>query len=118
MQADPIRPMLKAPGTEHLKLKFDVLLSNCGLKFDLRQYIMGDFTSQPFGPTHYDFAGYSQGFDQLADLIKAGRCRLRPVFASTEQDVLRLGSMTQCPRVILCDLTMCYPDEGALSQRL
>lgn len=32
--------------------------------------LMGDFTSQPFGPTFYDFAGYSRGFDQLADLIK------------------------------------------------
>ena len=32
--------------------------------------LMGDFTSQPFGPTHYDFAGYARGFDQLAELIE------------------------------------------------
>ena len=42
-----------------------------------------------------------------------GRCRLKPVFASTEQDVLRLGSLTRCLRVILCDLTTCYSCEGA-----
>jgi DNA polymerase epsilon subunit 2 len=32
--------------------------------------LMGDFTSTPFGPTHYDFAGYTRGFDQLAALVE------------------------------------------------
>ena len=39
---------------------------------------------------------------------KVGRCRLKPVFASMDYDVLRLGSLTQCPCVMLCDLTTCY----------
>jgi hypothetical protein len=45
-------------------------------------------------------------------------CRLKPVFASTESDVLRLGSITQCPCVILCNLTTCYSIESAWFQRL
>jgi len=47
-----------------------------------------------------------------------GRCRLNPVFASTEYDVLRLGSLTQCPCALLCDLITCYSNEGARVQRL
>jgi len=38
VQADPIKPMLKAPGTERLKLKHEKLLSNFGFKFNLRRY--------------------------------------------------------------------------------
>ena len=41
MQVDPIKPKLKAPGTKHLKLKCDELLSIFALKFDLRRYSMG-----------------------------------------------------------------------------
>ena len=38
MQVDPIKPTLKAPGTERLKLEQDGLLSNFGFKFNLRHY--------------------------------------------------------------------------------
>ena len=38
MQVDPIKPTLKAPGAEHLKLKCDILLSNFAFKFNLRRY--------------------------------------------------------------------------------
>jgi DNA polymerase epsilon subunit 2 len=31
---------------------------------------LGDFTSEPFGPTKYDYSGYAAGFDQLATLIE------------------------------------------------
>jgi len=31
---------------------------------------MGDFTSKPFGPTHYDFRAYTEGFDKLAELLE------------------------------------------------
>ena len=37
MQVDPIRPMLKPPGTKHLKLKCDMLLSTFAFKFNLRR---------------------------------------------------------------------------------
>jgi len=53
-------------------------------------------------------------------LAVVGRCRLKPLFASTEYDVLLFGSLTQCPCVILiqCELTRCYSTEGACFQRL
>ena len=38
MQFDPIKPMLKAPKTNRLKLKIGVLLSNFAFKFNLRRH--------------------------------------------------------------------------------
>jgi len=38
VQVDPIKPTLKAPGIERLKLKHEELLSNFGFKFNLRRY--------------------------------------------------------------------------------
>ena len=38
MQVDPIKPMLKAPGTKRLNLKHNELLSNAGFNFNLRRY--------------------------------------------------------------------------------
>jgi hypothetical protein len=38
VQVDPIKPKLKPPGTERLKLKCDTLLSNCAFIFNLRRY--------------------------------------------------------------------------------
>ena len=38
MQVDPIKPTLKVPATERLKLKCQQLLSNFGFKSNLRRY--------------------------------------------------------------------------------
>ena len=38
MQVDPIKPMLKPPGTKHLKPKYHILLSTFAFKFNLRCY--------------------------------------------------------------------------------
>jgi len=38
VQADPIKPTLKPPGTKRVKLEYDGLLSSFGFKFDLRRY--------------------------------------------------------------------------------
>ena len=38
MQVDPIKPTLKPPGTQRLKLKYDEVLSNFAFKFNLRRY--------------------------------------------------------------------------------
>ena len=38
MQVDPIKPMLKPPGTKRLKLECDGLLSSFAFKFNLRCY--------------------------------------------------------------------------------
>jgi len=39
VQLDPIRPLLKVPGTKRLTLNCDVLLSTSAFKFNLRRYI-------------------------------------------------------------------------------
>jgi hypothetical protein len=38
VQVEPIKPLLKAPGTKRLKLQYGELLSNFGIKFNLRRY--------------------------------------------------------------------------------
>ena len=40
MQVDPIKPTLKAPGSNCLKLKCDEPLSNFAFKFNLRRHTM------------------------------------------------------------------------------
>jgi len=36
-----MKPMLKAPGTKRLKLKYDELLPSFAIKFNLRRYTVG-----------------------------------------------------------------------------
>ena len=38
VQVDPIKPNLKPPGTRHLKVKCDTLISTFAFKFNLRRY--------------------------------------------------------------------------------
>ena len=42
MQVEPIKPVLKAPGTKRLKLKYDELFSSFAFNFNLRRYTEGD----------------------------------------------------------------------------
>jgi len=39
VQVEPIKPTMKAPGTKHLNVQYDKLLSNFAFKFSLRRYI-------------------------------------------------------------------------------
>ena len=41
VQADPIKPTLKAPGAKRLKLKYDEPLSNVAFTFNMRRYTRG-----------------------------------------------------------------------------
>ena len=41
MQVEPMKPMLKAPGTERLKRKYDEVLSSFAFNFNLRHYVEG-----------------------------------------------------------------------------
>jgi len=41
VQVDPIKPTLKAPGTQQLKLKYDEPLSNFAFNFKLHRYTTG-----------------------------------------------------------------------------
>ena len=38
MQVEPIKPILKPPGTKRLKQKYDKLLSSSAFNFNLRRY--------------------------------------------------------------------------------
>ena len=49
MQVDPIKPTLKAPGTQRLNLKYDELLSSFAFNFNLRRYTEGADAAAPFG---------------------------------------------------------------------
>ena len=39
MQVDPIKPTLKAPGSMHLRLRYDGAVSNFAFKFNMCRYI-------------------------------------------------------------------------------
>jgi hypothetical protein len=39
VQVEPMKPVLKAPGSTHSKLRYDGPLSNFALNFNLRRYI-------------------------------------------------------------------------------
>jgi hypothetical protein len=41
VQVDPVKPKLKPPGTKHLKLKCDMLLSTSAFKFNVCRYNWG-----------------------------------------------------------------------------
>jgi hypothetical protein len=41
VQVDPMKPRLKPPGTERLKLRCDILLSTSAFKLNLRRYTQG-----------------------------------------------------------------------------
>jgi hypothetical protein len=63
MQVDPIKPVLKAPGTKHLILQFDEPLSNFAFKFNLHRYTLdAHLAAATFIANH--------------ELTLVGRCRL------------------------------------------
>ena len=41
VQVDPMKPILKPPGTKHLNLECDVVLSTFAFRFNLRRYSLG-----------------------------------------------------------------------------
>jgi len=73
VQVDPVKPMLKPPGTKHWKLKCDELLSSFAFKFNLRRYIQveANATVSPPGGMQMSFSvyfnpGYSpSGFETI-----------------------------------------------------
>jgi len=67
VQVHPLKPTLKPPGTERLKLQCDILPSTIAFKFNLRRYTMGGL------PTAYLAA---------AACLAAG-AYTRPLFGST-----------------------------------
>jgi len=89
VQVDPIKPMLKAPGTKRLKLKIDELLSSFAFNLNLRRYTM-DALSNPRTLAHLvavitDGAGGAHPDDPALEgcgyndvIIQVERCRFTP----------------------------------------
>jgi hypothetical protein len=46
VQVDPMKPMLKPPGTKHLKLKYGTPLPTFAFKFNLRRHTSASCTSR------------------------------------------------------------------------
>jgi hypothetical protein len=47
VQANPIKPKLKAPGSKRLKLKYGALFSRFAFNFDLRRYTSASVPWRP-----------------------------------------------------------------------
>jgi len=68
VQVDPIKPLLKAPGTKHLTLKHDEPLLFFDFKFNLRRYIKGNAMDSS--------AAASVLLSYCTIRAKVGQCRL------------------------------------------
>ena len=74
MQVDPIKPTLKAPGTEHLTLKYDKLVSCFAFKLCMRRYILA--LMDALGVRRAALLGHSAGAPVALDaaLMSPERC--------------------------------------------
>jgi len=64
-----MKPTLKSPGTERLKLKCDMLLSTSAFKFNLRRYIKVKIV----GGGHKAITGGGWRVDKLANRVTFSR---------------------------------------------
>jgi hypothetical protein len=77
-----MQPMLKPPGTKHLKLNCDDLLSNFAFKINLRRYAKV-LLKDPLGSgaelrQTRVLIDRGVGFDTAAGILQAGRCTFNP----------------------------------------
>jgi len=70
---DPIKPMLEPPGSKHLKLECDELLSSVAFNFILRRYNMVSAVCEETGAFPAQLHRYL-----LIKRYVVGRCRLKP----------------------------------------
>jgi hypothetical protein len=68
VQVNPVKPPLKPPGINRLKLSYDKLLSNFALKFNLRRNIKADEkgTEQQALEINYDPEGLFKEVDETS----------------------------------------------------
>ena len=78
MQVDPIKPTLKAPGSNRLKLKIDILLSTAARKFNLSRHSKAKLLELFEKEEEYKRLKKEAEDRKLITLLKVGRCRLTP----------------------------------------
>ena len=76
MQVDPIKPVLKAPGTKRLKLKCGQLLSNFAFNFNLHRYNEGVKTKLDTVLNNANDKTRSVSAGVSGEDAEVGRCRL------------------------------------------
>jgi hypothetical protein len=91
VQVDPIKPKLKAPGTKHLKLKCDMLLSTFAVKFNLRQYT------------------WDTDKGKWRAVCKVGRCRLKPADTQVESEMISFMPEPPCAPLFTHSDKYCRP---------
>jgi len=62
VQVDPIKPMLKPPGTQHLKLKCDIVLSTFAFNFNLHHCSAGEDRQRLRGSLRAAVAGVAGAY--------------------------------------------------------
>jgi hypothetical protein len=85
VQVDPIKPILKPPGTKRLELKCDILLSTFAFKVKLRRYTLVDSDDEEGGTKTGPAAAAAAGGSS-----SAARTKLPPVSAPTAEKVKAL----------------------------
>ena len=72
VQVDPIKPTVKAPGTNLLTLKYDERLSNVAFKFNFRPYNLAPMSGRLVGVHGWSVAEVCA----LLEELMVGRCSL------------------------------------------
>ena len=79
VQADPVKPTLKAPGIELSKLKYDESLTTFAFKFNLRRYKWDKYIVPQSLKPGLNFIAHHWGRYGMLEMrrrLKVGRCRL------------------------------------------
>ena len=107
VQLDLIKPKLKVPGTNHLKLKCDGLLSTVAFKFKLRRY-MKEMVNTQFGLPTTRVMARIDNLDALHDLpgilaetdvILLARGELGAVVASEKMFAVQKHVLRMCEKL-------------------
>jgi hypothetical protein len=72
VQVDSIKPKLKPPGTKHLKLRCDTLLSTSAFKFNSRRYNMAGPAADRLRVAGHQRAAGGSGIGRGGDKIVSG----------------------------------------------